>query len=164
LAQGEHDASTIADEESYGGREYDHPSASRVVLDLLGCASNSHGGAAGRCVVENALRGVNKSNKRSDASKIVRGLEGLKRSEAGSDGSPSLSVTRVSEVLRIKRRTASQSNKKGDAMVSALRDATSPSVTRKYIIIENRADKHNVFLRSPPPTRTLSRAPCSTSA
>lgn len=92
------------DEESYGGREYDSPSSSRVILDLLGCSSKSsqHGSASGRCVVEHALRGVNKSNKRSDASKIVRGLEGLKRDASGKR---SLTSTPVSEVLRIKART-----------------------------------------------------------
>jgi hypothetical protein len=124
LMQSDQDASTSMDEEGYGGREYDHPSASRVVLDLLGSSSSSpHGGASGRCVVEHALRGVNKSNKRSDASKIVRGLEGLRRVEVSSSDSQTLSVTRVNEVLRIKRRTGSQSGKHGDTTVSESRES-----------------------------------------
>lgn len=120
LTQSDRSSSTHEDEESYGDREYDSPSSSRVVMDLLGCSSNLHGTAAGRCVVEYALKGVNKSNKRSDASKIFRGLEGLRRKEApgsNASGGFALSAERVSEVLRIKRRTSNNASKREEARV-----------------------------------------------
>lgn len=119
---------THDDEESYGGREYDSPSSSRVIIDLLGSSgksSSSHGSAAGRCVVEYALRGVNKSNKRSVASKIVRGLEGLKYDNATTKQqlvavrTRLLSATNVSEVLRIKARGAKGSGQRDESKVSA---------------------------------------------
>lgn len=112
------DRSTEEDDESYGGREYDSPSASRVVLDLLGCSSKSHGSAGGKCVVEYALRGVNKSNKRSDVSKIARGLEGLRRMEEHADEGGRLSATRVSDVLRIKGRTLKKQSGESESKVS----------------------------------------------
>lgn len=99
---------TERDEDAYGGREYDSPSSSRVIMDMLGCSSKTHGSGAARCIVEHALRGVNKSNKRSDASKIVRGLEGLVRNvnwdRRNSDGQRALHVTRIGDVVRIKSR------------------------------------------------------------
>jgi len=132
LTQSEQHDSPQEDEESYGGREYDSPSSSRVVTDLLGCSRKLQGSAAARCVVEFALRGVNKSNKRSDASKIVRGLEGLTRDEVtGSNkpGSLALSVGRVSEVLRIKRRTRNNTGKREEAKVRhLLRQLQSPLI------------------------------------
>lgn len=116
---------THDDEESYGGREYDSPSSSRVIMDLLGSSSksSSQGSAAGRCVVEYALRGVNKSNKRSDASKIVRGLEGLKyetptAKQQVAERTRLLSATNVSEVLRIKARGVKGSGQKDESKVS----------------------------------------------
>lgn len=118
---------TRDDEESYGGREYDNPSSSKVVLDLLGCSSKVHGSAAGRCVVEYALRGVNKSNKRSDVSKIARGLEGLRRREEMDQ--KGLSATRISEVLRIKGRALKRTGAIAEREVSSSGTTTTTTTT-----------------------------------
>jgi hypothetical protein len=94
-----------------GGRQYDNPSSSSITLDLLGSGVSSET-SPGRCAVEYALRGVSKTNKRSDASKVVRGLEGLRCTYIPILGGnpvarrllPKLSVHSVSDVLRIKPR------------------------------------------------------------
>lgn len=122
LLSSEHESNN--NEESYGGREYDSPFSSRVVLDLLGSSGKTaQGSGAGRCMVEYALRGVNRSNKRSDASKIVRGLEGLKKveeSEVHDKRMRRLACTPVSEVLRIKPRTVSRKTEGEDDKVGGM--------------------------------------------
>jgi hypothetical protein len=67
-----------------------------VILDLLGSA----GEKAGRSIVEYALRGMSKGNKKSDAAKIQRGFEAVT-----GDRQSRLQVPKeLSRVLRIPRR------------------------------------------------------------
>ena len=75
---------------------------------LYGLSDQSHlSGTAGRCCVEYSMRGLGKANKRSEAAKMVKGLQGLQMQKARQPDQPAvLTVTKhVGQVLRIRSRT-----------------------------------------------------------
>lgn len=77
-----------------------------LLLNGMSEQSSAHG-ATGRCCVQHTMRGLGKSNRRSEAAKMVKGLEGMQLQMSGQQGEPaSLVVSRnVSQVLRIRNRS-----------------------------------------------------------
>lgn len=83
----------------------DSPDPRDLLLHSLGGEGTSAAGS-GRCCVEYMMRGLGKSNKRSEAAKMLRGLEGLQQQSGQNGESPSSTVCKdVSQILRIKGRT-----------------------------------------------------------
>lgn len=93
---------------------YDSPNPRDVCLGLLDVVPTLN--SAGRCVAEYSMRGIAKNRRRSEAAKIVRGLEGLKTVlDEKSKSSQVTPTAKVADVLRIKLRRLEADKKPVDA-------------------------------------------------
>jgi len=105
---------------------YDSPNPRDVRLALLDLKPTGSSGNAGRTVAEYSMRGIAKNRRRSEATKIARGLEGIRAVWDEKTRTSSVAATgRVADVLRIKIRRlqvekkATDTNKTTDPTAAA---------------------------------------------